>query len=60
MSISSISTAVALPIAPATTSKTQASPALQASKPVAPPAVQSGADSDGDNDGSGSRINVTA
>jgi len=60
MSISSISPAVAPPIATATAGKAQASPTQQASKPVAPPAVTTGADSDGDHDGSGGRINVKA
>ena len=60
MSISGVSLPIAPPTATATAGKAQASPAQQASKPVAPRAVRSGADSDGDHDGSGGRINVTA
>jgi hypothetical protein len=60
MSVSSISPSVALPISTATASKPQASPVQQASKPAAPPAVTTAADSDGDRDGSGGRINVKA
>jgi len=60
MSISSISPSVASSVAPATVNKTPASPAQQAGKPVAPLLVKSAADSDGDHDGSGGRINVKA
>jgi hypothetical protein len=37
-----------------------ANQAQQPNKPVAPPTVKSGADSDGDHDGSGGGINVKA
>jgi hypothetical protein len=60
MSISAISPAVALSHASATANKTPVNPVQQASKPVVPPAVKSGADSDGDHDGSGGGINVKA
>ncbi len=61
MSVSSVSPSVASSVAPAAVNKkTPASPALQPNKPVAPPAVKSGADSDSDHDGSGGRVNVKA
>ena len=47
MGISSISHSVAPSVAPATANKIPASPSQQTSKPVAPAAVKSGADSDG-------------
>jgi hypothetical protein len=59
MNVSSISQSVAPPI-PVSTAKAPAGPAQQASKPVAPPAVTSVADSDGDHDGSSGRIDVKA
>jgi hypothetical protein len=60
MSISAVSSAVAPSSAHATANKLPANPAQLPNKPVAQPAVQSGADSDGDHDGSGGRINVKA
>lgn len=60
MSISAVSSAVASSVTPVPVNKTPASPAQQASNPVVPPAVKSAADSDGDHDGSGGRINVKA
>jgi len=60
MSISSISPSVAQSIVSTNANKTQARPAQQASTPVAPPAVQPAADSDGDHDRSGGRINIKA
>jgi hypothetical protein len=61
MSISSISPEVATSVAVPVASKSQASPAQQAGKPVVPPAVSAAADSDGDHDGSSSwRIDVRA
>jgi hypothetical protein len=60
MNISSVSPSIAAQIAPATVNKSPASAVQQASKPVAPPAVKSAADRDGDQDGSGGGISVRA